>query len=299
MDDPLSCAAMSESLQRLLELLDLERLEVNLFRGRSPADAQFRIFGGQVLAQALVAARRTVDDDRLPHSLHAYFLRPGDPQVPIVFDVDRIRDGRSFTTRRVVAIQKGEAIYNMSASFQIAEDGLEHQIDAPETGPPDGEPDFAEVMRDAAAERGHRGDPARFGQPVEVRTVGGMHAFDATPRPPRMDTWIRARGALPDDPGLHMCVLAYASDLTLMANAVYPHATSMMRDGFRSATLDHAMWFHRPFRVDDWILHVQDSPVSARARALCRGTFFTRAGELVASCVQEGMMRAARDGSAH
>jgi acyl-CoA thioesterase-2 len=280
---------MSEALRALLQLLDLEQLELNLFRGVSPQDGRPRIFGGQVLAQGMVAALRTVEPGRLAHSLHAYFLRPGDPRAPIVFDVHRIRDGRSFTTRRVVAVQRGEAIFNMAVSYHVPEEGLAHQVAMPDATAPEECPSYEETLRTAAQRRG--GELGRIEFPVEVRTVGGFHAFDEAPRPPHILTWIRTRGPMPDDPGLHQCVLAYASDLTIMVAAVYPHRASMRSPGFQSASLDHAMWFHRPFRIDDWVLHEQESPASAGARGLGRGTIFTRAGELVASCAQEGLIR--------
>jgi acyl-CoA thioesterase-2 len=285
---------VSEPLKALLRLLDLEQLELNLFRGVSPQDGRPRIFGGQVLAQGLSAAMRTAEPGRLAHSLHAYFLRPGDPRVPIVFDVHRIRDGRSFTTRRVVAVQRGEAIFNMAVSFQVPEPGLSHQVAMPEATAPEQCPSYEETLRAAAQRRG--GELARIEFPVDVRTVGGFHAFDEAPRPPQILTWIRARGAMPDDPGLHQCVLAYASDLTIMVAAVYPHRASMRSPGFQSASLDHAMWFHRPFRIDDWVLHEQESPASAGARGLGRGTIYTRGGQLVASCAQEGLIRVRQPG---
>jgi acyl-CoA thioesterase-2 len=237
---------------------------------------------------------RTVEDGRLAHSLHAYFLRPGDPRVPIVFDVHRIRDGRSFTTRRVVAVQRGEAIFNMAVSFQQPEEGLAHQVEMPVVDAPDVCPSYEETLRAAAQRRG--GELARIEFPVDVRTVGGFHAFDEAPRPPQIHTWIRTRGPMPDDPGLHQCVLAYASDLTIMVAAVYPHRASMRSPGFQSASLDHAMWFHRPFRIDDWVLHEQQSPVSAGTRGLGLGTIFTRSGDLVASCAQEGLIRLRKPG---
>jgi acyl-CoA thioesterase-2 len=284
--------APSQALESLLHLLDLEQLELNLFRGVSPEDGRTRIFGGQVLAQGMVAAMRTVDPERRAHSLHAYFLRPGDPRVPIVFDVHRIRDGKSFTTRRVVAVQRGEAIFNMAVSFQRPEEGLAHQIDMPDVAGPENSPLYEDTLRAAAERRGGElGRDRRVEFPVEVRTVGGFHAFDESPRPPQIHTWIRTKGPMPDDPGLHQCVLAYASDLTIMVAAVYPHRASMTSPGFQSASLDHAMWFHRPFRIDDWVLHQQHSPASGGARGLGLGTIYTRGGALVASCAQEGLIR--------
>lgn len=284
---------MSDSLQRLLEVLDLERIEVNLFRGQNPSDSRRRLFGGQVLAQGLVAAVRTVEG-RLAHSLHAYFLRPGDPRVPTIFEVDRVRDGGTFTTRLVKAIQHGEAILNMSVSFQTEAEGLEHQIDRPsDSTEPDGVL-YEDEMRSGVASLGFappEGD-LLFHPPVEIRTVGGLCMFEPKTRPPHTHSWVRTKGALPDDPAIHQCVLAYASDMTLLSNAVNAHPVAVTSPGFQSASLDHAMWFHRRFRADDWLLYVQDSPVSACTRGFCRGTFFTRAGALVASCAQEGLIRA-------
>lgn len=278
------------TLEHLLDLLDLEDLEVDLFRGHSPTDNRDRIFGGQVLGQALVAARRTVEA-RLAHSLHGYFLRPGDPKVPILYQVDRIRDGRSFTTRRVVAIQKGRAIFNMSVSFHEGEEGFEHQRDRPDLAPPGGElyEDVikAEVERQVAVDH----DDRRFGLPIEIRTEEGLYLFDNSERSPNIRTWMRSRGPLPDDPGIHQCILAYASDLTVMVSAVRPHPVGMRSRGFRTASLDHAMWFHRPFRADQWLSFVQESPVSAGGRGFGRGEFFTEDGVLVASATQEGLMR--------
>ena len=283
---------MGDSLQRLLEILDLERIETNLFRGQNPADSRRRLFGGQVLAQGLVAALRTVEG-RLAHSLHAYFLRPGDPRVPTVFEVDRVRDGGTFATRLVKAIQHGEAILNMSVSFQVDVEGLEHQIAMPaESGEPDGIL-YEDEMRSGVEKLGFappEGD-LLFHPPVEIRTVGGLRMFEATSRPPHTNSWVRAKGRLPDDPAIHQCVLAYASDMTLLSNAINAHPIALASPSFQSASLDHAMWFHRPFRIDDWLLYVMESPVSARSRGFCRGTFFTRDGQLVASCAQEGLIR--------
>jgi acyl-CoA thioesterase-2 len=280
-----------QQLDQLVELLNLETLEENWFRGTSPRSGRDRIFGGQVMAQALLAAYRTVED-RAAHSFHGYFLRPGDPETPILYEVDRLRDGRSFTTRRVVAIQRGEAIFNLSASFQLAEEGLCHQQDEAKPGAPEG-PLYEDEIREEIARHGAaiERDDRRFELPIEVRTVGGLHLFDGDRHPPRTRTWLRAKGKLPDDEGLHQAVLAYASDLTLLVSAVNPHPVGMTHDGFRTASLDHTMWFHRPFRFDDWLLFDQESPVSDRSRGFARGAFYTRAGTLVASCNQEGLLR--------
>ena len=279
-------------LEQLLELLDLERIEENLFRGVSPRNGRDRIFGGQVLGQALVAAGRTAPREREAHSLHGYFLRPGEPAIPVLYEVDPIRDGRSFTTRRVRAIQRGEAIFNMSVSYQEPERGFDHQAVHEPTGEPEGEP-YEDAIRTEIARHGMviEADDRRFDLPIEVRTVGGLHFAGAEVEPPFTRTWMRARGRLPDDLRLHQCVLAYASDLTLLVSAVKPHPVGLTTPGFRTASLDHAMWFHRPFRVDEWLLYVQDSPVAARSRGFARGTFYTRDGALVASCAQEGLLR--------
>jgi len=282
---------LGTQLEQLLELLDLETLERNWFRGQSPQNGRDRIFGGQVMAQALVAAYRTVEG-RIAHSFHSYFIRPGDPRTPILYQVDRIRDGQSYTTRRVVAIQHGEAIFHFEASFCVAEEGLSHQVPAEVPAEPEGrlyEDEIrAELARHAPA---IQRDDRRFDLPIELRAIGGLHLFDRTVRAPRTRTWLRAKGALPDGEGLHQAVLAYASDFTLLVSAVLPHPIGMAAPGFRSASLDHAMWFHRPFRADDWLLFDQDSPITDRARGFARGAFYTRDGRLVASCAQEGMMR--------
>jgi acyl-CoA thioesterase-2 len=278
------------TLEHLLELLDLEALEINLFRGRTTRDGRDRIFGGQVLGQALVAARRTVED-RLAHSLHGYFLRPGDPTRPIVYEVDRIRDGRSFATRRVVATQAGRAIFNMSVSFQEVEAGFEHQSEPLAPREPAGELYEEVIRREVARHVEIERDDRRFDLPIEVRAEGGLHIFDESVHPPRMRTWLRAKGALPNDPGLHQCVLAYASDLTIGVSAIHPHPVGVRSPGMRTASLDHAMWFHRPFRADDWLCFDQISPVASQGRGFGRGEVYTRKGELVASCAQESLMR--------
>jgi len=263
---------VTKALDRLVDLLDLEPIEVNLFRGVSPRDSRPRVFGGQVAGQALVAAGRTVEAGPRVHSLHAYFLRPGDPAVPIVYEVDRIRDGRSFTTRRVVAIQHGEAIFNLAASFHGDEPGFEHSAPMPDVPPPESLPTPA-------------APPGADDRPIDVRPVaGGSRA------------WIRADGDLPaDDPLLHACVVAYASDLTLLDTTLSRHGLSIGdHPGVMLASLDHAMWFHRPFRADDWLLYDQESPAAAGARGLARGSIFTRSGGLVVSVVQEGLVRPLR-----
>jgi acyl-CoA thioesterase-2 len=276
----------------LIELLDLEPIEVNIFRGVSPDDDHQRVFGGQVAGQALVAAARTVGEDRQVHSLHAYFLRPGDPTIPILYEVDRIRDGRSFTTRRVVAIQHGKAIFHMSASFQAPEEGFEHAFDIPEVPPPDGLPDRRERL---AARFGDRvGDLLDRPQAIDTRVIDWVGDDRAESLPPYQKVWLRADGKLPDDPLLQTIVLTYASDMTLLDTALLPHGGSWFDPTLFMASLDHAMWFHRPFRADEWLLYSQDTPTATSARGLTRGLVFTQEGTLVASVVQEGLIRVAR-----
>jgi acyl-CoA thioesterase-2 len=281
------------AVEQLLSTLDLERLEHNLFRGRSPQNGWQRVFGGQVVGQALVAADRTVDaHDRLPHSLHAYFLRPGDPKVPIIYEVDRIRDGGSFTTRRVVAIQHGHAIFSMSVSFHKSEPGLEHQIAMPDVPPPEDLPSEAQlkdrllpllpdVMR-AYWERD---------RPIELRPVETGRYLSGEKGEPRQNIWIKANGSLPDDFRLHQCILAYASDFSLLDTALIAHGRVIFDPKMMLASLDHAVWFHRPFRADEWLLYAQDSPSAQSARGFCRGSIFSRDGKLVASVAQEGLIR--------
>lgn len=283
------------NLAALLDLLDLEELDVNLYRGTNPEEERDRVFGGQVLAQALVAARRTVDAEREPHSFHAYFLRPGDPRIPILYQVDRIRDGKSFTTRRVVAIQHGEAILNMSASFQIHEPGFEHQAPMPEAPPPEelpGDAELAERFRDQAPP-GREDDLGWFDreQPVEQRYADPINWFEPEVMEPRQRLWLRASGELPDDPSLHAIVLAYASDYSLLDAATMPHGITYSDASMQIASLDHAMWFHRPFRADEWLLYVSDSPSTSNSRGFARGSIYDRAGRLIASVTQEGLLR--------
>jgi acyl-CoA thioesterase-2 len=275
----------------LIELLDLEPIEVNIFRGVSPKDDRQRVFGGQVAGQALVAAARTVDGDRLVHSMHAYFLRPGDPSIPILYEVDRIRDGRSFTTRRVVAIQHGQAIFNLSTSFQVPEEGLEHDFEMPEVPPPDGLPDRRARMARFADKLGDLLDKP---QAIDTRVVDWDFDDRAEALPPYQRVWLRADGQLPDDPLLHTIVLTYASDMTLLDTALLPHGGSWFEPTLFMASLDHAMWFHRPFRADQWLLYSQDTPNATSGRGLARGLVFTQEGTLVASVVQEGLIRVGR-----
>ena len=280
------------SLDGLVRLLDLEQLEVNLFRGVSPPHSPTRVFGGQVAGQALVAAGRTVPEDRSVHSLHAYFIRPGDPRIPIVYETERVRDGRSFTTRRVLGIQRGEAIFSLSASFQLPEEGLEHTLPAPLDVPaPETLPDLAA----RAAEDGSRaGWLLSAPRPLDMRYVDEPDWSPrwAGPTEEPVRVWMRADGALPDDRLLHVCLLTYASDLTLLGSVVARHDIRPRR--FQMASLDHAMWFHRPFRADEWLLYTCYSPSASGSRGLATGRFTTRDGTLVATTVQEGLVRLPR-----
>jgi acyl-CoA thioesterase II len=288
---------MTSAVQQLVDTLDLEPLELNLFRGRSPQSSWQRVFGGQVIGQALVAACRTVEDVaiRPPHSLHAYFLIGGDPKVPIIYEVDRIRDGKSFRTRRVVAIQHGHAIFSMSVSFQPEEEGLSHQIKMPDVPMPDALPDETEMreriwplMPDAVRRYYERERPLEL-RPVEYDRYFGKPREDG-----RFHMWIRATGRLPDEPAIHQCVLAYASDMTLLDAALIPHARSVFSEDIMAASLDHALWFHRPFRADEWLLYAQDSPNLSASRGFSRGLIFSADGTLVASVAQEGLLRLRR-----
>ena len=284
---PMSQAAVDD----LVKLLDLEPIEVNIFRGVSPDEERQRVFGGQVAGQALVAATRTVEPGRDVHSLHAYFLRPGDPTVPILYEVDRIRDGRSFTTRRVVAIQHGRAIFNLQASFQVPEEGLDHQAPIPQVPPPEDLPDFQARMAPYAEALGpwfHRP------RPIDIRYVDWNPPDRSVPLPPYQRVWLRADGSLPDDPVLHACVLTYASDMTLLDTAVRPHGRVWGDEGLMMASLDHAMWFHRPFRADEWLLYDQGTPTTSGGRGLAYGFIFTSDGALAVTVVQEGLIRTVR-----
>ncbi len=282
------------ALARLLALLDLEKIEENVFRGLSPPERVQRVFGGQVLAQALVAVMRTVPDERACHSFHAYFLRPGDPKVPILYEVDRSRDGTSFSVRRVVAIQHGVQIFVLAASFQKAEKGFEHQAQMPVVPDPESlEDDQQVLLRDSALSPAMRAWVAQD-RPFETRAVLGRGPFDASgDRPARAaidHIWLRAKGALPGDTNLHRVLLAFVSDMSLLDTALLPHGKSIFSQ-VQVASLDHAMWFHRPFRADDWLLYVQDSPSASGARGFNRGAIYTRDGLLVASVTQEGLIR--------
>ena len=285
---------MSRALDQLLDILNIETLEVNLFRGLSPQSGWQRVFGGQVIGQALVAAYRTVEG-RIAHSLHAYFLRPGDPSVPIIYSVDRIRDGGSFSTRRVVAIQHGQAIFSMGASFHKYEEGLAHQMKMPDVPPPEDLPSEGE-LKDRLIERLPPQVRAYWERewPIEIRPVDFTRYLAPEKRVASQQMWIRATGDLGPDLALNQCVLAYASDFTLLDTALIAHGRFIFDPTLMVASLDHSIWFHRSFRADDWLLYAQDSPSSGGGRAFCRGTLFTRAGELVASTTQEGLVRERR-----
>jgi acyl-CoA thioesterase-2 len=286
-----------QSINDLIELLDLEEIEKNHYRATSPNEGWQRVYGGQVLGQALVAASRTVPEDRHAHSLHGYFLRGGDTEIPILYTVDRIRDGRSFTTRRVVAIQHGQAIFNMSISFHIEEQGLSHQMAMPEAPGPEDLPDESE-LRKKWAQRLPEEFKETFARqrPIEVRPIDPQDIFQPEKRTPFQMCWMKSRDPLPDNLRLHQCVLAYLSDWSLLDTATLPHAVSFMQDNLQMASLDHAMWFHRPFRADEWLLYVQDSPSASGSRGLNRGLIYDRQGILVASAAQEGLIRIHQEG---
>lgn len=284
---------MSQAMQELLAILDLERLEHNLYRGRSHKVGWQRVFGGQVIGQALVAAQRTVGSDRHVHSLHCYFMRPGDPQVPIIYEVDRLRDGGSFTTRRVTAIQHGHAIFSLECSFQVDEHGMEHQLPMPLDVPgPETLKSQFELLQDA----GHtvpetvRSFWARE-RPLEIKPVNVEHYTSRAKLPPRQNVWVRTTGGVPADRGLQAAVLAYLSDMTLLDTSTFAHGRIGFDPEIQMASLDHAMWFHRPHRLDDWLLYTQDSPNSIGSRGFSRGFLYGRDGSLIASTAQEGLVR--------
>jgi acyl-CoA thioesterase II len=283
----------TSSLDTLVDLLALEPLEVNIYRGANRDLGSGRVFGGQVFAQALVAARRTVDDNREAHSAHGYFILPGDLEAPIVYFVDRLRDGNSFTTRRVTAIQHGRAIFNLSASFHVAEPGLSHQThDWPTVPQPESlTPELELIRRRAGTIPEELRDVLTQDRPIDFRPVAPIDAFAPEPREPVRHTWFKAVGTLPDDPIIHQAVLSYASDHGLITTALHPHGVSFRTPGMQLASLDHSVWLHRPFRADEWLLYTMDSPIASGARGFTRGAIYSRDGTLVASVAQEGLMR--------
>ncbi len=283
---------MNPLVDELLGLLDLERIEENLFRGTNRDIGSKNVFGGQVLAQALIAAGRTVDPARKAHSVHGYFLRPGDMAVPIVYEVDRIRDGGSFTTRRVVAIQHGKAIFNMAASFQITEEGLEHQDEMPQVQQPEELVSELEMRRMIAHNLPEKlRERFTAERPIELRPIDPLNPFQPEKKGPQQYIWFRAPQGLPDDPLLHRSVLAYASDFGLLATGMRVHGLSFLQRNVQVASLDHAIWFHREARADQWLLYAMDSPSAGNARDFNRGRIYTQDGVLVASTAQEGLMR--------
>jgi len=299
MSKPAADAPSQLALDSLISLLDLEELEVNVFRGQSPKEDRQRVFGGQVAGQALVAAGRTVDD-RIVHSLHAYFLRPGDTKIPILYEVDRIRDGTSFATRRVVAIQRGKAIFHLSGSFQKPEPGLEHQIPMPDAPDPETLPSserrMQSILKRIPSDKLTKQMQSWLERPrpIDMRLVNpAKNPFEPEKRPPRQMVWLRANGRLPDTPFLHHCIAAYASDMSLLDTATLPHGIpwAFMNPDYQMASLDHAMWFHRPFRADEWLLYAEESPSSSAARGFAMGHMFTRDGKLAVTVAQEGLLR--------
>ena len=286
---------MSASAAELRALLDLEELDTDLFRGQQPETDRQRVFGGQVAAQALLAAARSLDPSYACHSLHSYFLRAGDTAVPIVYDVERLRDGRSFATRRVVARQHGRPIYYQTANFQRAEDGLEHQDVMPEVIPPEQSFDLVDLIR-SRSERG-AATFAKEWSALELRYVGtSAIGLEPDPRHPAQSrVWVRIRGTLSDDPLEHLAAFTYASDLTLLGAALVPHGLDFTSPGLQVASLDHTVWFHRPFRADEWWLYDQWSPSATGGRGLSLARVFTQDGTLVASVAQEGLIRVRDD----
>ena len=288
-----------KALNKLIKLLDLEHLEENLFRGQSENIGGPRVFGGQVIGQALTAAVRTVPSKRFVHSLHAYFHRPGDMEYPIIYDVERTRDGGSFTTRRVVAIQKGEPIFDMALSFHKKEKGPSHQIDMIDIPGPDeciSELEVKKKMIDKVPLK-YRDFFLRE-RPIEIRNLPGEGMFEEPKKkPPHKHVWMKAVGKIPDDVVQHQAILAYASDMGLLSTSMNPHRLSFAKGNVMSASLDHAMWFHRPFRADEWMLYSTDSPSASNARGFNRGSVYTEDGVLVASAVQEGLMRIVKNSS--
>lgn len=283
---------MTDIAQELLDILDIEELEVDLFRGTgSHGETSVRIFGGQVIAQALAAAYRTVPD-RLCHSLHAYFIRPGNPEYPVVYQVDRARDGGSFTTRRIVALQNGKQIFNMSASFQVAEEGWDHQHQMPDVEGPEGLKTRAQI-RESIAHKIPEKMRAEFlrPRPIEVREVDPRDMTNPTPQDDQNHTWIRLEAAKGQGPQMQHCLLAYASDMSLLGSSLLPHGLTWLKGEVMMASLDHAMWFHAPIQFEDWHLYSMDAPFTGGARGFTRGTIYNQDGQMVASVAQEGLLR--------
>lgn len=282
-----------ETPEILVETLALERIEVNLFRGVSPEDGPGRIFGGQVIAQSLLAAYETVED-RICHSLHCYFIRPGDPRIPILFEVDRSRDGGTFTTRRVIAVQNGKQIFNLAASFQVAEEGFEHQAPMPDVPGPETYAAEADAQKAKMLENASEEMRRMMNRPRPIEMLGrDSYGFGRKPKPgePKSDTWMRAVAPIGDEARMHQVILAYASDMNLLSTAMRPHGVAWQTPGLQSASLDHAMWFHKPSNFNDWHLYTQDSPSASGGRGFVRGAIYDAQGELVASVAQEGLMR--------
>ncbi|MDO9432386.1 MAG: acyl-CoA thioesterase II [Pseudomonadota bacterium] len=282
-----------ETPEILVETLALERIEVNLFRGVSPEDGPGRIFGGQVIAQSLLAAYETVED-RVCHSLHCYFIRPGDPRIPILFEVDRSRDGGTFTTRRVIAVQNGKQIFNLAASFQVAEEGFEHQAPMPDVPGPESYAAEADAQKAKMLENASEEMRRMMNRPRPIEMLGrDNYGFGRKPKPgePKSDTWMRAVAPIGDEARMHQVILAYASDMNLLSTAMRPHGVAWQTPGLQSASLDHAMWFHKPSNFNDWHLYTQDSPSASGGRGFVRGAIYDAQGELVASVAQEGLMR--------
>ena len=285
---------MTDAVTELLGLLDIERLEVDLFRGFTPEHEakRQRVFGGQVIAQALAAAYRTVKDDRACHSLHAYFIRPGDPKIPIIFEVDRSRDGGSFTTRRVVAIQHGQQILNMSASFHVQEESWDHQHEMPEVKQPEELKSRAELIESfkdklPAEQREHWTRP----QPFILKEISGINPFNPKPKSDENQVWFKTTREVDTSPAMHHCLIAYVSDMNLLGSSLRPHGLHWNNPELMTASLDHVIWFHEPIRADEWLLYAMDSPKAGSGRSFNRGSIFTREGKLVASVAQEGLMR--------
>ena len=292
---------MSQELQTLLGLLALEKIDENIYRGGNHQTPNNRLFGGQVLAQSMRAAQNTVEAERTVHSQHAYFLRPGDPSIPVIFHVDKIRDGKSFTTRRVVASQNGRAIFNTSLSFQVSELGLSHQIEMPDCPPPEELEDdnirWKKVLKAMDSQSASKSTKIRPSlRPIEIRSVEPLDLLNPKKRKPEQMIWMRAKGTIADkdnglDKAMHHAVLGYASDFNLMGTSLLPHGISIVNQNLHAASLDHAIWFHDQFRADEWLLYHMDSSRSSRSRGLSHGSFFSQDGRLVASTIQEGLIR--------